>query len=358
MGEVFLRQGMVGAGLQAGVVHPGDLGVAFQEPGQGQGVLAMPFHAEVEGFHAQHGEEGVEGHLGIPQVPDPLGTHLGRIGALGEIPGVDQAVVTFVRLDELREFPVAPVKVSLLHNGAAHAAGMPVQVFCGGVGDDVRPPLEGLAEHGGGEGVVHNQGDSIGMGHPGEFLDVQDHHGGVAESLREDGLGVGADGGLEFLLRGGRQEVGEFDAALFQGVGEEADRAAVEAGAGHHVVPRPCHVQDGVGVGGLARGGAYAGHAPLQGGQLLLQGVHGGIGQAGVKEAGGLQVEEVGDALGVVVFEGGALDDGADSGLPISRGVSGLDGQGFLMQAFFAHGAFLRFCRRRAGAGQGSGYGI
>ena len=70
---------------------------------------------------------------------------------------------------------------------------MAVQVFGGGVDDDVRPPLEGPAAPGGGEGVVHDEGHPVGVGGLGELFDVQYREGGVGNGLAEQGLRVGAE---------------------------------------------------------------------------------------------------------------------------------------------------------------------
>ena len=80
------------------------------------------------------------------------------------------------------------------------ACAVAVHILGGGVGDDVRAPLEGAAVDRGGEGVVHDQGHAVGVGGLGELLDVQHRQGGVGNGLAEHGLGVGPEGGVQLLL--------------------------------------------------------------------------------------------------------------------------------------------------------------
>ena len=81
--------------------------------------------------------------------------------------------------------------------------------------------------------------------------------------------------------------------------------------------PGGADVQHGHEVGGLARGGEHGAHAPFQGGNLLLYGVQGGVGKAGVEKAFRLQIEKVAHLLGALVNVSGALHDGGHTGLPV-----------------------------------------
>ena len=71
--------------------------------------------------------------------------------------------------------------------------------------------------------------------------------------------------------------------------------------------------------GGLTGGGHQSAYAALQGRDLLLHRVGGGVGQAGIKITADLQIEQIAQGLGAVVFEGGALINGKNPGLAVTR---------------------------------------
>jgi len=50
--KVLFGEGMIWVGFEAGVVNPGDLGLLFEPLRQGQGVFAVPWHTQVQGFEA------------------------------------------------------------------------------------------------------------------------------------------------------------------------------------------------------------------------------------------------------------------------------------------------------------------
>ena len=139
-----------------------------------------------------------------------------------------------IRFRQTREFILVrfPVKVAAVHNHAAHGGGMAVHVLGGGVGHDVRTPLEGPAVHRGGEGVVDDEGHAVGVGRLGELLNIQDGEGGVCNGLAEHRLGVGPEGGVQLLLGAVRVHEGELDAHALHGDGEQVEGTAVDGGGG------------------------------------------------------------------------------------------------------------------------------
>ena len=168
LGQVLLRQGVVGVPGQAAEAHGGDLGMLCQVFRHRLAVLTVPRHAHVEAFQAQVQVEGVLGGLDGAQVPHELGGALGDEGALlAEAPGIGDAVVAVVGGAQAGEFVGVghPVEASAVHDGAPHRYAVAVHVLGGGVGHDVGAPLEGTAVDGGGEGVVHDQGHA-GRGRP------------------------------------------------------------------------------------------------------------------------------------------------------------------------------------------------
>ncbi len=89
------------------------------------------------------------------------------------------------------------------------------------------------------------------------------------------------------------------------------------------------NVEDRVEVGRLAGRGQHAGGAALHrrdfGGDIVV----GGVLEAGVEVAGGLEVKELAHLLAGGVGEGGRLDDRDLAGLARLRGITGMEGRGF-----------------------------
>ena len=109
---------------------------------------------------------------------------------------------------------------------------------------------------------------------------------------------------------------------------EEVIGAAVDRGGSHHMVAAAGDVENREEIGRLAGGGQHGRRAALQLGDLGRHAVVGGVLQAGVEIAAGLQIEELAHVLGGVVFEGRALHDGDLPGLSVFRRVAALDTNG------------------------------
>ncbi len=106
---------------------------------------------------------------------------------------VGDAVVALVRGAQAGELVGVghPVELAAVHDGTAQHSAVAVHVLGGGVGHDVRAPLEGAAVDRRGEGVVDDQRYAVGVGGLGEVLDIQHGQGGVGNGLTEHHLGVG-----------------------------------------------------------------------------------------------------------------------------------------------------------------------
>jgi hypothetical protein len=89
------------------------------------------------------------------------------------------------------------------------------------------------------------------VGGAGNTLDVQDVLARVGHHFGEEQLGVGPDGVLPLLEVVRILDEGHRDAELLQGVGQQVVRAAVQAGAGNHVVAGFGDIEDGEGFGCL-----------------------------------------------------------------------------------------------------------
>ena len=86
-------------------------------------------------------------------------------------------------------------------------------------------------------------------------------------------------------------------------------------------------VEDGVEVGSLARRGEHGAHAPLQCADFLGHGIVGGILQSGIEVALLLQVEEQCHLVAVLIFEGGALNNGEFDGFAVFRLIARVDAE-------------------------------
>ena len=196
------------------------------------------------------------------------------------------------------------------------------------MGDDVCTPFKGTAEVRGGEGVVHRQGKSVFVGHPGPALDVEDLHARVGEGFSEHQLGVGPDGGLNLLIAGIGLDEGNLDAHLLQGDAQQVEGASVDIVGGNDVVSAAGDVDAGKQVGRLAGGGEDGAYAAFQVVDLGGRGIHRGVLETGIEVAGLFQVEEFSHLVRGLIFEGGTLDDGNLAGFSLAGFVSCVDAAG------------------------------
>ena len=345
--------------LQSGELHPLDLLVTLQIFRHRLSVGAVLLHAEGQAFQTQIQQERALGGLDAAKVPHQLGGTLGdERAAETEALGVGDAVVAVVGGTQAGEFVLVgrPVELAAVHDSAAQSGGVTVHVFGGGVGDDVRAPPEGLAVDGGGEGVVHNEGNAVGMGGLGEFLNVQHRQGGVGDGLAEHGFGVGTEGGVQFFLGAVRVDKGGFQTHFLHGDGEKVEAAAVDGGAGNDVIAASGDVEHRHEVGRLSGTGEHGGGAALQRADLGGDGVAGGICQTGVEIALGFQIKELSHILGGVVLECGTLDDGDLAGLAVFGRITGLNAQCFGAQLGIheksPHNVIFVYCNRSEGVCQ------
>ena len=94
------------------------------------------------------------------------------------------------------------------------------------------------------------------------------------------------------------------------------------------MVPDVAQVEQRKEVGCLAGAGQHAGGAALQLGDFGRHRVAGGVLQAGIEVAAGLQVEQLAHLVGTVILERGALHNGNLARFAVSRVISALHTQG------------------------------
>ena len=278
--QILLRHRVIGVPGQPAVAHPGDLGVLFQVLRHSLPVLAVPRHTHMEALQPQVEDKGALRREHGPEVPHELRGSLGdERPAQPEPLRVSHPVVTLIRRGEPRELVRVghPVELPAVHDGPAQSGGVAVHVLGGGVGDDVRAPLDGAAEHGRSEGVVHDKRHPVTMRSLGKFLNIQHRQRRIGDGLAEYRLGVGPEGGLQLLLRAVRGDEGELDAHPLHGDGEEVKGPPIDGAGGYHMVPAGGDIEYGVEVGCLTGGGEHPRRTALQLGDLPRHVVAGGI---------------------------------------------------------------------------------
>ena len=328
--HVFLREGVVGIGREAGVLDPFHGRMSVEEFRDLPGALADVLHADGEGLDAEVQVEGVLRALDGTEVAHQLAGGLGDVGQLAEFLRIRQAVVGLVRGRQAGEFLRVrlPIEVAAVDDGAADRGAVAVEVLGGGVGDDVGAPLDRAEVHRRREGVVHDEGHAVLVGDARHALDVEHAHAGVGERLAEEELGVGPEGRLDLLVGGVLVNEGDLDAHLREGDAEEVVGAAVDRRGGDHVVAGLADVEAGEEVGRLAGGGQHPRHAAFERRQTRRYPVVGRVLEASVEVAGRFEVEEAAHLVGGGVFEGRTLDDRHLPRFAVGGLIAGLDAEG------------------------------
>jgi hypothetical protein len=168
------------------------------------------------------------------------------------------------------------------------------------------------------------------VGGAGNTLDVQDVLARVGHHFGEEQLGVGPDGVLPLLEVVRILDEGHRDAELLQGVGQQVVRAAVQAGAGNHVVAGFGDIEDGDGFGCLPGAQQEGRQAAFQAGDPLFHCVLGGVADPRVDGRKLGQREAVRGAFGAGEHERRRLVDGQRPGAGGAvRLLAGVDLSGF-----------------------------
>lgn len=302
LGEGVLR--VIG---QAGVMDAGDFGMGFQPGSEGEGVFTLLADAEGEGFEAAQGKPGFKRPHTAPN-EFVEGIHLFAQFRVGD-------------------------------DDACHHIAVPGQVFGDAVDDHIRAVLEGVAQVGGAEGVVHEEEGVVCVGDLGERGEVGHFEEGVGDGFDiEDGGAMGVDGlpdGVQiediYPMHG--------DAEFGEELVEQGEGRAVDIGRGDEVTPRAdARHEQGNMDGGHARGegvGRFPTFEVRDGG---FKGVDGGVVVAGgVDEAGFLVAQDGVEVVGVRVgVADGGVDGGTDGGAfrdwEAFPRVDGAGGEGFVLE--------------------------
>ena len=321
--------------------YPLDLRVFGQPLGDRQGVPAVAFHAQGEGFRAEQREKGVHRRHGSAKVSEADRVRMDREGEITERLAELQAVVGRLRLREARKTPGSqPVEAAAVHHGAADHRAVAGEELRRRVDDQIGAPLEGPAEPGGCERVVDDQQGARGSRQAGQGLQIGDHAARIRQALHEQRLGALSQDGLD------RGEVLRIDEVavpveLRERSAELRDRAAVEPGGCREPFAGLDQREEGQDLGGVSRGGAGRAAAALQAGNALLQRGDGRIAETGVDEAEGLEVEQGRRMVGVVErIRRGLVNRGLPCPRSWIRAGAGMDHSG--LESPVGAGAALR----------------
>ena len=196
------------------------------------------------------------------------------------------------------------------------------------MGHDVRAPLERAAVDRGREGVVHDERHPMRVCGICKLFNVQHGQGRVGDGLAKDDFGVGLESGVQLFLAAQRVYEGRGDAHLLHGDGDEVEGAAVDGAGRHDVVACLAEIEQRKEVGRLTAGRQHGGGAAFQLADLFRHHVAGGVLQAGVEVAVGLEVEQLAHVLAGSVLERSGLDDGDLAGFAVAGGVAALHADG------------------------------
>ena len=305
--------------------------MALQELGNGQAVLAVTRHADMQALERAVQEERRLRVLHGAKIAHELRGSLGNKGALAaELLGIGHAVIALVGRGETRELVRMghPVKLTVIDDDATQVGRVTVHVLGGGVRDDVGAPLKGTAHHGRREGVVDHQRHAVVVRSLGKAFNIEHGQRRVGDGLAKDELGVGLEGGLQLLIGavGCDERAGQAHAT--HGVGEQVVRATIDSRARDHMIASAGHVKDREEVRGHARAREHRSGAALHLADLGGNQVARGILKAAVEVARLLQIEQLAHMLGRVVLPRGGLVDGHLTRLRIARTIAALNTRG------------------------------
>ena len=329
--QVFLRALMVFVPGKPAIADPGRIFIFRKEFRDSLGIFTVAGHPDMQAFQAEVQKERALGALDGTEVAHELADRLGDIGASqAETFGVNNTVVAVIRRGQAGElFRIrGPVKFSAVHDTAADSAAVPVHIFGGGMGYDISAPFDGAAVDRRGESVVHDQRDTVSVRCGGKHFDIQDAEGGIGDGFAENSFRVGTESGVQFLRRAVRGHEGEINAHLFHGDGKEIVGAAIDRGAGNHMIPAIGNIEHRVEIRRLAGGSQHGGGAAFQRADLRGDRVACRVLKAGIEIARGLQVKELSHILAGVVFESGGLDDRDLAGFAVPGSITSLDAEG------------------------------
>ncbi len=201
----------------------------LQVLGQGLRILAVPLHAQGEGFQPLHEQEGAVGGKGRPRIAQ--GHHAAPSDVSRRAQGLRVHHAVIARIGGIKDreaFLICrPVKLSGIDDGAPQGRPMAADVFREGMNRDVCAVIKHPAQQRRGHGVIHDKRNAMGMGNFGPAGDIHHITLRVPHGLAEHGFGVLVEkgGGSLRLIPVNHAH---FDALPGEGVREQIVGAAIE----------------------------------------------------------------------------------------------------------------------------------
>ena len=333
VGQIFLGELVVLVALEVGIVDPRDLVLRFQELSYRKAVLAVALHPDVQRLEAVIQVKSVLRRLDRAEIAHELAGRLGDIAELSELLGIDQAVIALVGSGHAGELVRVshPVKIAAVDDSAANADRVAVHILCRRVGDDISAPLDRAAVDRGGEGVVHDERNAVGMSQTRKLLDIEHADGGIGDGLAEHRPCVLAELLCELLLRKILIDESYVDAHLLHRNAEQVICTAVDRGRGDNVAAGLADIEQSEEVSRLTAGGQHSGDSALESGDLSRGHIVCGILQTGIKIAARLKVKELAHVVARGVLPCGALVDGKLARFAVSGLIARMQTFGFVV---------------------------
>ncbi len=289
VGQVLGRVGLVGVVGQSGVVHPFHGVVRFQELGNLESVFAVAWHPQVERFDSHQEQEcGERAHRG-PGVAEPVGADVDVVGDVAHSTQVlfeNGTMIGRRRGAELRPFLrlIRPLEVTAVDDRTADVHTVAAQELRRAVDHDVDTVVDRTQQHWGHHGIVAEDRQRTvwrRVGGVGDGFEIRHIVARVSDALHVDQASVLVDESVD-VFGFVRIEEANFDAEVFQGLGEQGPRSTIQRCAADDVLSAVRDRQDGCRDGGLTRCKAQARDATVHRCESFFQNVHGRVHQPAV----------------------------------------------------------------------------
>ena len=218
-----------------------------------------------------------------------------------------------------------PVEFTAVHDTAADCRAVPVEIFCGGMGNDIRTPFYRTAIHGRCKSIVDDERNAVRVRDGSEQFDIQHGKRGIGDGFAEDRFRVRAKCLIELFPGSVGRNKGEFDTHFLHRYGKKVICTAVNFRAGNDVIAAVCNIENAVEVCRLPGRGEHCGGAAFELTDLCRDIVVGRVLQTGVKISARFQIEKFAHILAGIVFERGALYDGNLSRFSVFRLIAALN---------------------------------
>src|SRR5208282_4798821 len=138
-------QFVAGMRRQARIVDPRHQWMSFQVPGQGQGVLAVPRHPQMQRLQPLQEEKAVERAERPAQVAEPMRAARNDVAQLSDRVVKYRAMIGRVWLSELRPLIglAGPIELAAIDNHAADARSVAADELRGAINRDVDAIIKG-----------------------------------------------------------------------------------------------------------------------------------------------------------------------------------------------------------------------